>query len=274
MPYYPAGHDIDYHQAFVKKTYAGKLKNIFNKPLFMKYIVDVNNEREKIIKEDSEFLISHYDSCIKFVDIQFGKLIKFLKDSDKLKNTIVIFTADHGEQFFPTRTKGFKISSKNFVWHAGITSTILKVPLIIYIPCMKSKIVKTPVNAGIDILPTVIKLLRFNYMPKYKLSGKSLLKYTEQDQKKDNYVLTINPYFGLSLISSNKQYIIPKEDLLEKVFKDINNETYLDKEIPDKIIVADLGEHYKEYEFRNIKEPIRSVFKEKAIEIQELIKKL
>ena len=273
-PYRPAGQNIDYHPVFAKKKYTGKLKNLIGKPSFTKYEYGAYTGRMEVPANDSEFLISHYDSCIRFVDKQIGKLIAFLKKTDALKNTIIILTSDHGEQFYPTSTIGFNYNAKNFFLHEGITSSMLKVPLIFYIPDKKNQIIETVVEAGIDILPTLVELLGLDYIPKYELSGESLLNYTKEDKRRKNYALTINPFLGQSLIVSNKQYIIPNKNSREKVYNDFVNKTYLNKEIPDEIIVVDLKKHYKKYEFEKINKSVKNIFKNKNLELQKMVRKL
>ena len=48
---------------------------------------------------DRAALIAAYDNCLAFLDAQVGRLLDFLQNSPEGRNTIVIITSDHGEEF-------------------------------------------------------------------------------------------------------------------------------------------------------------------------------
>ena len=116
-------------------------------------------------KEDSQALsnlIALYDSEVSFVDFWVGNLIqKFELD----KNTLIIITADHGEEFLEHDQLGH---GKN------LYQETIHIPLIIKLPySSEKKRFDKQVNL-LDIMPTILHLLNLN-LPEQTV-GKSLLK--------------------------------------------------------------------------------------------------
>ncbi len=117
-----------------------------------------------LLKEDPKamsHLIALYDSEINYVDSYLGKLIKKLELD---KNTLMIITSDHGEEFL----EHGKLDHGN-----NLYSELINIPLIIRLPQnMTKKVIDQPVSL-IDIMPTILSLLNIP-SPKQTL-GKSLL---------------------------------------------------------------------------------------------------
>jgi arylsulfatase A-like enzyme len=44
-------------------------------------------------------LVDGYDNCLAYLDDRVGKLLKFLRRTPKWRNTVVVITSDHGEEF-------------------------------------------------------------------------------------------------------------------------------------------------------------------------------
>jgi arylsulfatase A-like enzyme len=114
--------------------------------------------------ETQQYLESLYDSEIKEVDQSLGRFFHYLETSGLLERTIVILTADHGEEF----------------WDHGscehvktVHNELLHVPLFVRMPGGPSGVDDTPVAASIDILPTVADAL--GWPPFESVDGRSLL---------------------------------------------------------------------------------------------------
>jgi arylsulfatase A-like enzyme len=106
-----------------------------------------------------------YDSELAFVDRYAGMLIEQIKWNKKLwKNTIIIFTADHGEEFKERGRTGHGSHCHEEVMH---------VPLLMRIPGERSRRVDTLV-ALVDIVPTILELVGHTEEPE-RLTGQSLL---------------------------------------------------------------------------------------------------
>ncbi len=118
-----------------------------------------------ILKKDPQALsnlIAIYDSEINFVDYYIGKLFQRLKLDN---NTLIIITADHGEEFF---------EHDQFTHGHNLFQETIRIPLIVKLPGnSQKKVVERLVNL-VDIMPTITELL--NIIPPEQTLGKSLLK--------------------------------------------------------------------------------------------------
>jgi arylsulfatase A-like enzyme len=56
-------------------------------------------DKTKLTPRDVGLLRDGYDDCIAFLDRQIGALLDELERRDELRNTVVIITSDHGEEF-------------------------------------------------------------------------------------------------------------------------------------------------------------------------------
>ncbi len=96
-------------------------------------------------EEKREFLISQYDGEIRWLDASIGKLIEQLKKKNILDETLIIITADHGEEFFEHSNWGH--SSRN------LFDELIHIPLIMRYPK------KLPPGAKIDALIQQVDLM-------------------------------------------------------------------------------------------------------------------
>ncbi len=94
----------------------------------------------------SRHALDAYDSSLRFLDHQLGALFDELRRRDLLQNTLLIVTADHGEQF-----------AEHGLTHHGnsLFSQLLHVPLIIRPPAGGGKRVDEPVGL-IDVPATIL----------------------------------------------------------------------------------------------------------------------
>lgn len=109
--------------------------------------------------------IDRYDSSIAYMDKELGKFFSRLKELGLWEKTVVVINADHGEAIAEgERTYG----------HGGLmTMDVVRVPLIIYYPgCERGKVIKEVVR-NLDIVPTLIDLLKLKQEESFK--GKSLV---------------------------------------------------------------------------------------------------
>jgi arylsulfatase A-like enzyme/lysophospholipase L1-like esterase len=107
---------------------------------------------EKGIK-DADYYIAQYDGEISFVDNNIGALLVGLKRLNLYRNTLIIITADHGENLGE--------HDRYFSHYDVPYEALIKVPLIIkgdiIIPARK--VIPTQVQS-IDIMPTILDILR------------------------------------------------------------------------------------------------------------------
>lgn len=123
------------------------------------------NYRNKIQKSDAnqvEYLRALYDQRIHEMDTDFiPRVLSLVKKKGFKDNTVVIFTADHGEEFM----------EHGAIEHETIYNSNVSVPLIFYIPGIPKKAIDTPAQY-VDIVPTILDLL--DIKPTKLFQGESL----------------------------------------------------------------------------------------------------
>jgi arylsulfatase A-like enzyme len=127
--------------------------------------------------DQAEEIAKLYDGEVSYLDHHFGKLIDFLKREELYEDTLIIFTADHGEEFF-----------EHGGWWHGLTlyDEQIYIPLIIKYPKGQNKgTVKTEIVRTLDIAPTILDYI--NSQVPITMQGTSLLKEyhlrSSQDQR-------------------------------------------------------------------------------------------
>ncbi len=103
-----------------------------------------------------ENLIGLYDGELAFTDAQLGRLLAYLRRRGLSTGTVVVVTADHGEEFAD---------------HGGIEhghtlyQELLGVPMVMAGPGVPEGRVVEETAAGIDLLPTVLGMLEMEVPP-------------------------------------------------------------------------------------------------------------
>lgn len=124
-----------------------------------------NHMGEQLTPQKVLYLSDQYDSSIREMDDNLARLLAFLDRRADRAETVVIFTSDHGDEFFEHGRIGHQRS---------LYRELLMVPLIIQAPWLAPQKVETPVSM-VDLFPTVLELL--NVKPPSGLDGQSLLPF-------------------------------------------------------------------------------------------------
>lgn len=132
------------------------------------YLLLVKTITEKKDPDLIEHLKNLYDGAIVYVDDFVGKLFGQLEKLKLLDNTIIIFTADHGEEFL----EHGRLSHRQFY------NELLHVPLIINGPVIQRDVMNDHLVRSIDIFPTILDILGLSYN-KLSIHGISLLRRGE-----------------------------------------------------------------------------------------------
>jgi membrane-anchored protein YejM (alkaline phosphatase superfamily) len=99
--------------------------------------------------DDPTPMVNDYRNAVHYVDGLVGDLLRRMRDSGLLENTIVVVTGDHGEEFNDSRD--------NTWMHGGnFTQYQSSVPLIVYDPGQAGRRVST-VTSEVDIAPTILQ---------------------------------------------------------------------------------------------------------------------
>ena len=115
--------------------------------------------------------VPFYDSEIFYMDSQFGRLIKMLKDRSLYDKTVIVVVADHGE--------GLADGVANHGWwaHRLLYQEQIHLPLIIRVPGWPTGSVVKDLVRSIDIFPTVLEVL--GLQPPGPVEGVSLCSLME-----------------------------------------------------------------------------------------------
>jgi arylsulfatase A-like enzyme len=100
---------------------------------------------------DVERLRAIYDSAISYHDAQVGRLVKQLQSWGIWDQTMLIITADHGEELFEDGRCG----------HGGsLRESLVRVPLLIHDPArFPANVVVDEGAEGVDLMPTVLQAI-------------------------------------------------------------------------------------------------------------------
>ena len=145
--------------------------------------------KEDYLRQDVGGNLNRYVNALHLADKLIQKLLKFLEQTGRLENTVVVITGDHGESFGAEPFHGTQT-----------TDDVLQTPLIIYNPHLKPYEIPIP-TSHVDILPSVLDALEIPYNPQL-FHGESLL----QPVQKRRYVMSANYYMDTAFIdkSGNK----------------------------------------------------------------------
>jgi len=133
--------------------------------------IDVNNKRH------IEYIKALYDQRIHELDESaIEALISFINDESLKNNTILIISAEHGEEF----------AEHGEITHITIYNSNIRIPFIMYIPDMKKVVVSDSVQLT-DLPPTILDIVGIN--EKYKFQGKSLVEVLKGNQLEDRQLI-------------------------------------------------------------------------------------
>jgi len=160
QPYFMWVHYMDVHGPYVSRT-GFRLNNHLKANYLWKKAL---SKPERITHKEKNYLIACYQEKIAYLDSHINQLFEFV-DVD---NTLIIFTADHGDM----------LGEKGMFGHSRMLyDQVLHVPLIIKIPGYDEKRFIANTVGHIGILPSIIDILDIeNEIPFPGNSFASLLK--------------------------------------------------------------------------------------------------
>ncbi|MBU1170763.1 MAG: DUF3413 domain-containing protein [Proteobacteria bacterium] len=118
-------------------------------------------------------LVNRYKTSLHFIDSQIGNVLERLKAEDCLKDTVILLTSDHGQEFN---------DNKNNYWghSSNYTKYQLQVPLVIHWPGRMGKNY-AHLTSHIDVVPTMMREVLGCTNPASDFSnGKSLFDTSER----------------------------------------------------------------------------------------------
>ena len=121
---------------------------------------------------DIPVIRSLYDGEVADVDERLGRAFQRMRETGLLDRTVVIITADHGEELLEHGWVGHSSTS----YDGKLYDEIIRIPLIIRLPDQSVVGRFDPLVQGVDVMPTIFELLG---IPKHRvdppMQGNSLL---------------------------------------------------------------------------------------------------
>lgn len=191
-------------------------------------------------------VIPAYMGLIKQIDDHIGKLINFLEQQNRMEDTMIIFTSDHGDYL------GDHWLGEKELFH----EESVKIPLIIYDPSEASNSTRGTVEnkliESIDLVPTFIEVAG-GKIPVHWLEGNSLLPILHGKSVKNwrNYTISESeyasriPYWKLGIEGHEARATMVRTHDWKYIFHDSFRPELFDLR-NDPHEFNDLGEH-KEY---------------------------
>ncbi len=109
----------------------------------------INNRNSPVPEDLVEYMGAIYDAEIYYLDRQVGALLEKLDDNGLKDNTIIIITADHGEEFY---------DHGGFDHGVTLYDEVIHVPLIIHYPKEFPKAKHSHRMGTIDLFATVVEI--------------------------------------------------------------------------------------------------------------------
>ncbi len=180
-PHDPYRPPADYQQAFAAADYdkpwvadGGLL------PLYRMLYTD--GPAVEFTDRDLAHALDLYDEEIRYFDSQFEQLIERLKRDGTLEHTLIILASDHGEAF---------MEHDHFFHCKDLTyDTVMKTPLIFWLPGLDRSLSVPALAQNLDIVPTVLDYLGID-AARYDLKGRSLRLLIEEERSIHRYVFGI-----------------------------------------------------------------------------------
>ncbi len=157
---------IDTHVTWRAKSpwiekYDGGYKGRFEK----EFGDEPNGFPKDVTEKERDHVRAIYDSNVSYQDDQLGKLIEKLKAWGVWEQTMLIITADHGDELW---------EDGKTIGHARMPKqTIVQVPMLIHYPPMFPTAKVSSGTEGIDIVPTIADALGVTLDPEWQ--GASML---------------------------------------------------------------------------------------------------
>ncbi len=151
-----------------------------------------------------------YYRHVEMVDAEIGRVLRGLYESDYADDTLVIFTADHGEG-----TAHHQMTRKNILYNEA-----LEVPLVASLPgeIGEGRADAQHVASGLDITPTVCDYAGVDAPP--NMRGRSLRPILEQGNTtwREFCVSEVTNNTGRALRTERYKYITYADDPVEQLF--------------------------------------------------------
>jgi len=194
------------------------------------------------ISKDSDELkntVKRYKNAVYYNDMLFGKMIDKLKERGLYENALIIYTSDHGQEFF---------EYGNFGHNTSFSKGQIHIPFIVKLPKSLQdlgleKNINSSMTSHQDVVPTLLSLLGVKNSPTEYSNGKNFFSKTF----KRDYVFSSN-WNNSAIVTKELTYVF--SNLPNKMFSNEvrDTETYKrlkGKKSNSKLILDTINENRK-----------------------------
>ncbi|MEK8024173.1 MAG: sulfatase-like hydrolase/transferase, partial [Candidatus Hydrogenedentota bacterium] len=194
LPYNGDHHDTDIQLQFLKDDMfkSGEQRRRIMSTVYKNTVIPRNG---KIVfdPDDIHAISALYDGELAILDREIKRSVEMLEKLGLRENTIIVVSADHGEEVMEHGFVGHASTTRN----AQIFDEIVNVPFVLIFPkkITGGKFITTQVR-GIDAMPTILELLEIP-VPEF-LEGKSLMPVIRGEESADRtaFVQTSRAGYG------------------------------------------------------------------------------
>ncbi len=138
-------------QPWLKQYYPEPYNGVFRKDVPGLVWVKIATRERDVTPEEKKRVLAIYDSTVSYNDQALGKLLAALKEKNLRDETLIVVTADHGEELWDHGRAGHG---------STIRQELVAVPLLIHYPPLfgKGVVVKQGVDT-LSIMPTLLDAL-------------------------------------------------------------------------------------------------------------------
>lgn len=157
-----------------------------NKPYIQRQQL-LNWNIEHFTWEDWAPIVARYYAIISQVDDAIGDILAYLERNQLMDNTMIVFTADHGDM-----SGGHRMMDKHYIMY----DDVVRVPFVIHYPSggWKAGIRSDFIYNTLDLPPTILELLGIE-VPEH-FTGKSLVPMLNGDTPKNWRQEVVSTYNG------------------------------------------------------------------------------
>ena len=173
--------------------------------------------------QELETTIKRYKNAVSYNDMLFGKMIKKLKDKDLYNNSLIIYTSDHGQEFF---------EQGNFGHNTAFSQGQIHIPLIIKLPNSLEKSdlgkkINDSLTSHQDIVPSILYLLGVKNDPAEYSNGRNFF----SDTFHRDYIFSAN-WNNNAILTKDTTSIF--SNLPNKIFNNEVRDTKTYRKLPNR----------------------------------------
>jgi arylsulfatase A-like enzyme len=164
-PFFLFLHYFDIHYDFVPPPpYDTMFDPDYTGTMDGRFFIERDDVHAKMAARDLEHILALYDGEIRFTDEHVGRILARLKELGLMDNTVVLITADHGDEFFEHGNKGH---------HRTVYDEVTRIPFALHVPGGEhtGRTIDEQVSL-LDVFPTLLDAAGFR--PPADAEGESL----------------------------------------------------------------------------------------------------